>query len=428
MYTLGYSFRPWTDPKSIADGPAIMDYLKGAIDEGGIEKHIRFRRKATRAVWSSAEARWQVTVENADDGTEETYRARFIHMCTGYYNYHHGYVPRFENEGAFKGSIIHPQHWPEDLDYRGKKVVIIGSGATAVTLVPAMAETAEHVTMLQRSPTYIIAMPAEDKWANRFRRVLPARLAYGMTRWKNVLFGRWFFWYCRTRPERAKAFFLDKVREELGDDFDIETHFTPRYNPWEQRVCLAPDGDFFEAMRNGTASVVTEHIDRFTENGILLKSGETLEADIIVRATGLDLAFFGGMDIVVDNRPVVPGETVSYKGMMFGGVPNFALSTGYTNASWTLKCDLTSAYVCRLLNHMDKKGFTQALPQGDMESVDIDPILNLSSGYIARRADDMPKQGKEMPWRMHHNYLLDILHLGYGSVNDTAMQFSRPDA
>ena len=426
MYTLGFSFRPWRDPKAIADGPSIMSYLHGAVEDDGLQDKIRFGRKVINAQWSSQAAQWTLTVLNTQSQQEEVFTCGFVHLCTGYYNYEQAHRPDFPGEKNFKGPVIHPQFWPEDLDYENKKVVVIGSGATAVTLVPAMAEKAAKVTMLQRSPTYIVSMPAENALANWARRNLPARLAYGLTRWRNVLLNRLMFWYCRRYPEQAKKLLLKGARAELPAGFDFEKHLTPHYNVWDQRVCLAPDGDFFAALRAGTADIVTDHIDSFTKRGIKLASGSEVEADIIVSATGLDLKFFGGVDIKVDNTPVLAKDTMTYKGMMFSGVPNFALSSGYTNASWTLKCDLTSAYVCRLLNHMDKKGYAQARPQLDWADMEVAPLLDFTSGYVVRKLDELPKQGTVTPWRLHQNYLLDIMMLRMGRATD-GMEFSRTE-
>ena len=423
MYTLGFSFRPWRDPKAIADGPSIMSYLRGAVEDGGLQDKIRFGRKVVKAQWSSQEARWELTVLNTQNKQEETLTCGFVHMCTGYYNYEQGHRPAFPGEKNFKGPVIHPQFWPEDLDYDNKKVVVIGSGATAVTLVPAMAEKAAKVTMLQRSPTYIVSMPAENALANWARRNLPAKLAYGLTRWRNVLVNRLMFWYCRRFPEKAKKLLLKGVRAELPSGFDIEKHLTPHYNVWDQRVCLAPDGDFFTALRAGKADIVTDRIESFTKRGVKVASGAEIEADIIVSATGLDLQFFGGVNIQVDNKAVLAKDTMTYKGMMFSGVPNFALSSGYTNASWTLKCDLTSAYVCRLLNHMDRKGYTEARPELDWAKMEVAPLLDFTSGYVVRKLDELPKQGTVTPWRLHQNYLLDIMMLRMGRVTD-GMAFS----
>lgn len=420
MYTLGFSFRPWKDPKAIADAPSIMKYLRGAVDEDQLQRKINFGKKVIDARWSTPESRWNLTIEDQATGETEQRSCSFLHMCSGYYNYDQGHQPAFPNQEAFKGTVVHPQFWPEDLDYDGKKVVVIGSGATAVTLVPAMAEKAEKVTMLQRSPTYIVARPAEDGLANFLRRVLPARWAYGVTRWRNVLLGRLFFWYCRRWPHRARKMLLQGLHDEVPAGFDIDKHLTPHYNPWDQRLCLAPEGDFFAALRNGTADIATDHIQTFTENGITLKSGETLDADIIVSATGLDLNFFGNMNLKVDNEDIVPGDLLNYKGMMFSGLPNLASSFGYTNASWTLRCDLTSAYVCRLIKHMDSKGYKKAVPTVDRSKVQTDPLLDFSSGYVVRKSEELPKQGSEAPWRMYQNYILDVFSINFGNVDDSA--------
>ena len=424
MYTLGFSFRPWTDPKAIADAPSIMNYLRKAIDDDELHDRIHFGKKVTAAVWSSAENKWTLTIEDAASGKVEHRSCNFLQMCCGYYNYEQGYRPDFPGEADFGGQLIHPQFWPEDLDYAGKRVVVIGSGATAVTLVPAMAEKAGHVTMLQRSPTYIVAMPAEDAMANFMNKWLPSKLAYGITRWRNVLLGRWFFYYCRRFPKHARNKILELARQELPEDFDIEKHLTPRYNPWEQRLCLAPDGDFFESLREGTSSIVTDQIERFTKTGIKLKSGELLKADIIVTATGLDLNFFGGMEVTVDNRPIRAGDTVNYKGMMFSGVPNMASTFGYTNASWTLRADLTSKYVCRILNYMQRKGFARAMPTIADSEIDETPLLDFSSGYITRKYEELPKQGKRAPWQMYQNYLRDIFATRFSKLADGAIRFS----
>src|SRR6185437_8791078 len=349
MFTLGYSFKPWTDPKAIADGPRILNYVLETAAENGIDRKIRFRHRVRRASWSTKDGRWMVEAERTtNEGATEpvSFTCSFLFSCAGYYRYEEGYAPEFAGTAEFTGQIVHPQKWPEDLDYRDKRVVVIGSGATAVTLVPEMARTAGHVTMLQRSPTYVVSRPAEDAFANKLRRWLPAKLAYGLIRWRNVLFGMWFFRLARNKPEQVKQNIISMVRQQLGPDYDVATHFTPSYNPWDQRLCLVPDADLFEAIKVGRASVVTDHIETFTETGIKLKSGAELPADIIVTATGLNLQVMNGLSIAVDGRAVDPGQTLSYKGMMYEGVPNLASAFGYTNASWTLKCDLTCEYVC----------------------------------------------------------------------------------
>ena len=430
MYTMGYVFRPWTNKKAIADGGSILNYIRDTAREAGIDSKIRFNHMVKRASWSSENACWTVeaTRPSADaSGTAQTVRitCNFLFMCSGYYRYSAGYTPEFPGSDQFKGTILHPQRWPQGLDYANKKIVVIGSGATAVTLVPSMAQTAAHVTMLQRSPTYIVSRPEQDKIANWLRRNLPAKLAYRVTRWKTVLLGMYFFQMCRREPERAKEFILNNVRENLGPDFDIATHFTPRYNPWEQRLCLVPDADLFNAIKSGRADVVTDHIETFTERGIRLKSGRELEADIIVTATGLVLELLGGMEVKVDGTIVDFSKTLSYAGMMYSDVPNLASVFGYTNASWTLKADLTCARVCRLINHMDRHRFVQAMPRNRDPVMPVLPWLDFSSGYVTRAIDRFPRQGTKTPWKVHQNYALDILDLKLRSLTDGAMEFKR---
>lgn len=432
MHTLGYSFKPWRDKKAIADGTAIREYIHETAAEYGIEKQIQYRSRVISAAWDSSAATWTLTIErtltdkSADKSTfYEKLSCNFIYSCTGYYNYDKGYTPEFPGAGQFKGQLIHPQQWPEDLDYSGKRVVIIGSGATAITLVPSMAKTAGHVTMLQRSPTYVISRPDIDTLSRALGKILPEKLAYGLTRWKNISLQALLFQMSRRFPRLVKGLLRKSARHWLGDDFDIDTHFNPRYNPWDQRLCLVPNGDLFHSLSKGTATVVTDHIERFTENGIQLKSGDFLEADIIVSATGLELLVLGGMQLSVDNRPVVIPETVGYKGMMFSDVPNFALAAGYTNASWTLKCDLTSEYVCRLLSYMDRHNYQYCVPEIDDPQMQRIPFLDLASGYVHRAIDTFPKQGSKAPWRLYQNYLLDILNLRGGSLRDRAMKFYR---
>ncbi|HEX2560229.1 NAD(P)/FAD-dependent oxidoreductase [Phenylobacterium sp.] len=428
MYTLGYAFKPWTEAKAIADGPSILNYVRETAREGDVERHIRFRHKVVRADWSSEDAAWQVQAVRSDGERRETVRftCNFLFLCGGYYSYEGGYTPQWEGMERFKGAIVHPQAWPEDLDYAGKRVVVIGSGATAVTLVPEMAKTAGHVTMLQRSPTYVVSRPAEDAVANKLRRRLPAKLAYGIVRWRNVLFGMWFFRMARRKPQAVKQRIIDMVRAELGEGYDVETHFTPSYNPWDQRLCLVPDSDLFQAIRAGAASVVTDHIETFTETGLKLKSGAQLEADVIVTATGLQLQVMNGIALTVDGAPVEPGKLLSYKGMMYEGVPNLASAFGYTNASWTLKCDLTCDYVCRLLNHMKKTGARQATPRNTDPDMPRLPWLDFTSGYVLRAMDKFPKQGAKPPWKLHQNYALDLLTLRYSPIEDGVMAFSKP--
>lgn len=423
MYTLGYSFKPWTDAKAIADGPSILRYMTDVAKDAHIAERIRYGLKVKAASWSSQDAAWTVEAERTATGETVRLTCNFLYSCSGYYNYAEGFTPDFPGREHFKGTFIHPQHWPEGLDYAGKKVVIIGSGATAVTLVPEMARTAGHVTMLQRSPTYVISRPAEDKLANRLRRVLPAKLAYGITRWKNVGLGMLFFKLSRSRPEKVKQKIIDLIRRQVGPNVDVEKHFTPAYKPWDQRVCLVPDGDLFKALRKGTASVVTDHIETFTEKGIRLKSGQEIEADIIVSATGLKLLFLGGMALSVDGRKVDNSALFNYRGMMYSDVPNLVTAFGYTNASWTLKADLTAERVCRLLNHMDRHGYRYCVPRLNDPTVTAEPFIDFSSGYVQRALKDFPRQGSKRPWKLYQNYALDILSLRHGKLDDGVMEF-----
>jgi monooxygenase len=426
MYTLGYNFKPWTNAKAIADGPSIREYVRETARENGIDKHIRFHHQVKRASWSPADARWTVEAECAGRAVRLT--CNFLFMCSGYYDYAGGYTPEFEGMESFTGQIIHPQKWPEDFDYRGKRVVVIGSGATAMTLVPEMAKDAASVVMLQRSPTYVVSRPAEDKFANWLRRNLPSKLAYGITRWCNVLMQQFFYRLTRKRPEAMKNYLLKMVREELGPDYDIATHFTPTYNPWDQRVCLVPDSDLFHAIKSGKASVVTDQIERFTPKGLKLASGKELDADIIVTATGLKLQLFGGMQVAVDGAAVNMASKLTYKGMMYDDIPNLASSFGYTNASWTLKCDLTCEYACRLLNYMDAHGYAQCVPRRTDPSLQESPWLDLASGYIQRSAASLPKQGSKAPWKLYQNYARDMMSLRYARVDDGTMEFSKAPA
>ncbi len=424
MYTLGYSFKPWTQPKAIADGPSILEYVTETARDNGIDQKIRFDHQLKRASWSTADSRWTLQAEHAPERSNVRITCSFLFMCSGYYSYASGYTPEFTGAEAFKGRIVHPQHWTPDIDYAGKRVVVIGSGATAVTLVPSMAKTAAHVTMLQRSPTYIVALPAKDRVADWLRSVLPARLAYSLVRWKNVLFGMYFFAISKWKPELVKRVIIKGVRDALGPDYDVETHFTPRYKPWDQRVCLAPDGDFFDAIAGGQASVVTDHIERFTEHGIQLRSGAELQADLIVTATGLKLEPIGGLTIFVDGQRVELPNTFRYKGMMYSDLPNLASCIGYTNASWTLKCDLTCEYLCRLLQYMDDHHYRKCTPRVRDGSVTAEPWIDFSSGYVQRSLELFPKQGSKRPWRLYQNYALDLLLLRYGSFDDRALEFA----
>jgi cation diffusion facilitator CzcD-associated flavoprotein CzcO len=425
MYTLGYSFRPWPEAQAIADGPAILRYVRDTAREAGIDRHVRFHHRVVRAEWSSAEARWTVTAERTDTGAAVELTCRFLFPCTGYYRYDQGYMPDFAGVERFRGELIHPQSWPADFDHDGKRVVVIGSGATAVTLVPAMAERAEHVTMLQRSPSYVVSLPAIDPVARLIRRILPTRAAYSLLRWKNVLLQMAVFQLSRRRPRLVKALIRKGVERRLPPGYDVDEHFDPPYNPWDQRMCLVPDGDLFEALGDGSASIVTDRIRSFTETGLVLESGAELEADVIVTATGLNLIPLGGLELAVDGAEVILPETMGYKGMMLSGVPNLAFAVGYTNASWTLKADLTSEYLCRLLNHMDAHGYRRVTPRNSDPSVEAEPFIDFNSGYVLRAIDKFPRQGSKPPWRLHQNYARDIVVLRRGTLEDGSLEFAR---
>ena len=426
MHTLGFGFRPWAEAKAIADGPAILRYLRDTAREYGIDRRIRYGRRVVRAEWSTADARWTVDVERTDTGETEQLTCGFLLGCTGYYRYDEGYTPHFEGTDRFEGEIVHPQHWPEDLDYAGKRVVVIGSGATAVTLVPAMAGEAGHVTMLQRSPSYVTSLPSVDPFAERMRRLLPGRLAFAAVRWKNVLQQIAIFQLSRRRPDTVKSFLRKFLVRQLPDGYDIDRHFTPTYDPWDQRLCLVPDGDLFRAIRKESASIVTDRIETFTEHGIALESGEELEADVIVTATGLNLLLFGGIELAIDGVEVDLPSTMTYKGMMLEGVPNFAFAIGYTNASWTLKADLTGEYVGRLLRHMDAHGQRVCVPRNEDPTVEETPLLDFDAGYVQRSIHQLPKSGSKAPWRLRMNYAVDLVALRFGSVDDGVMRFSSP--
>ena len=426
MYTFGYAFRPWTGGKAFADGPSIRQYVRDTASENGIDRHIRFGHKVLAANWDSASAHWQVRSTDGQGG-EVVLTARFVILCSGYYRYDQGYLPEFAGYDDFKGEIVHPQHWDTELDYAGKKVVIIGSGATAVTLVPAMAETAGHVTMLQRSPTYIASRPSIDGVAVSMSKMLPAKLAYLLARIKNIGISILTYQLSKRWPDFVKKGVLKAIKAELGEGFDVEKHFTPSYNPWDQRFCLAPDGDFFKTLKAEKADIVTDHIERFTPTGILLKSGETLEADIIVPATGLEMQLAGAAQISRDGVVVDPADLYTYRGMMLGDVPNLALAFGYTNASWTLKVDLTFERVCRMLNHMKKTGTDIAVPQVP-DDIKPEPLLDFSSGYVQRALAHLPKQGDRAPWKTYQNYVQDMLTIRFGRLEDGYMAFSEaPD-
>jgi monooxygenase len=425
MFTLGYSFKPWRGPKSITDGQSILDYIKETAQEHGVEDHVRFGHKVLAAEWSSAEARWTVRAERDGEPVELT--CDWLYGCTGYYRYDEGFTPNFEGTERFEGEIVHPQHWPEDLDYDGKRVVVIGSGATAVTLVPSMAERAAHVTMLQRSPTYVIARPAADPVARVLRRLLPEKLSYAATRWKNVFLMLASYKVSRRWPQVVKRLIRRDQERHLPADYDLDTHFKPRYNPWDERLCVVPDADLFKAIGTGRAEVVTDHVETFTEKGIRLQSGRELEADIIVTATGLNLLVFGGMQILIDGKEKQLSDTVGYKGMMFSDVPNMCLAMGYTNASFTLKTDLVADYICRLIKHMDAHGYRIATPKAPGPAVEVEPFIDLKSGYVLRSLDQLPKQAATHPWRLHQNYAQDIRLLRKGPIDDE-IEFSRGGA
>ena len=428
MHTLGYSFKPWLDSKAIADGPAILKYVRETAAEYGVEKHIRYRHRVVQASWSSDGAYWDIEGRRTDSDESTHLRCNFILMCAGYYRYDHGHTPVFPGRDEFPGDIVHPQHWPEHLDYTGKRIVVIGSGATAMTLIPELAKEADHVVMLQRSPTYVISQPDTDIIANALRRLLPQRIAYAITRWKNITIQQWLYAQTRKRPERVKRLLLRWVRKELGKDYDVEKHFTPTYDPWDQRLCLVPNSDLFVAIRSGKASVVTDTIDRFTGRGILLKSGAELEADIIVTATGLDLLVLGGAQFAVDGEAVDFADTFTYKGIMSSDVPNLISTFGYINASWTLRADLTAEFLCRVLNHMDATGTEQCTPRLRDEERDMRQrpwIVGFSSGYIQRVLGRLPKQGDHAPWTNPQNYRRDKKMFREGPVDDGVLTFTR---
>ncbi|HEX5852948.1 MAG TPA: NAD(P)/FAD-dependent oxidoreductase [Solirubrobacteraceae bacterium] len=423
MFTLGYSFRPWRGAKSIADGASILGYIRETAAENGIDGHIRFNHRVVSADFSTEDARWTVRATRTDTQETVSLTCGFLMMCSGYYDYAQGYTPDFPGMERFAGRVVHPQHWSDDVDYADKRVVVIGSGATAMTLVPAMAKTAAHVTMVQRSPTYIVSLPAEDPIARLLRRALPARLAYLLVRWKNVLLTMGSYQLSQRRPKLAKALLRRGVERRLPEGFDVEKHFTPRYDPWDQRLCLVPDGDLFEAIGEGRASIETDRIDTFTETGLKLASGAELDAEVIVTATGLNLLALGGTELSVDGGEIDLARTTTYEGMMLSGVPNMALALGYTNASWTLKCDLICEYVCRLLNHMDAHNYEQCVPENRDGSIGEEPFMGLTSGYVLRAIDKFPKQGSRAPWRARQNYVLDVLNLRR-ELEDGALRFS----
>ena len=422
MYTYGYGFKPWTDKSSIADGHKILSYIREAAAEYDVERHIRYQHKVVSAAWSSTEERWLVTADRGDTGEQVTISCQFIFSCSGYYDYEQGYTPEFAGIDAFNGQVVHAQHWPEDLDYQGKRVVVIGSGATAVTLVPAMSKDTASLVMLQRTPTYIANVPEEQPMAEKLRKWLPDSYVFRLTRWKQVLFQIYIYQLSRKRPQDLRKFLLGGVRKELGPDYDVATHFTPDYNPWDQRLCAVPDGDMFAAIREGRAEVVTDHIDQFNREGIQLKSGKQLDADIVILATGLNLKFAGGVEYSVDGKALDFTDHFIYRGMMFSDLPNMAFTVGYTNSSWTLKADLTGQYVCRLLNKMVRSGYASVTPRlkGDIDEV---PLLDFDAGYVLRAREQFPKQGNRLPWKNYQNYIRDFIGLRLGRLNDDELEF-----
>jgi cation diffusion facilitator CzcD-associated flavoprotein CzcO len=422
MFTLGYPFRPWKEAKAIADGSSILNYIRETASYYAIDEHIRYNQRVKAASWSYDDAMW--TIEAEVDGALRTYTCSFLYMCSGYYSYQGGFTPNFPGLEKFEGRVIHPQKWPEGLDYTGKRVVVIGSGATAVTLIPAMAETAEHVTMLQRSPSYITALPAKDALADSIRKWLPEQRAHSIVRWKNVTITQLLYQLCRRAPKFATKLLQSGVKKHVGDAVAIDPHFSPAYQPWDQRLCLVPDADLFKALRRGKASIVTDQIATFTPTGIDLKSGEHLDADIVITATGLKMVAAGELDLEVGGRHLNTGDTLVYKGLMFSGVPNFAWCVGYTNASWTLRADLSSRYVCRFLNYLDQNGFDFGVPADEDLGVEKRPILDLNSGYVMRAVDFLPKQGPKSPWRLRQNYFLDSATMLFSRI-DESMRFGR---
>ncbi len=425
MYTLGYRFRPWSGEKAIADGSAILQYLKDTAREFGIDREIRFNHRVRRISWSSGAAEWTVDIERPPHDEPLQIRCSFLFMCTGYYRYDRGYTPDWLGMEDFAGDIVHPQAWAADSEYAGKRVIVIGSGATAVTMAPALAERAGHVTVLQRSPSYVASIPARDPMAARLQKRLPFALAAWLMRWLQILRQRYYYRLARSKPQKARGMLLEGVRAALGPDYDIERHFTPRYNPWDERLCLAPDNDLFKAIKAGAVSMVTDRIERFVEAGILLESGELLPADVIVTATGLKMKLMHGVEIVVDGEKVELGDTLSYKGIMYSNIPNLASAFGYTNASWTLKAELICEYVCRLLNYMARRGYRQCRPRLDESEAETDPFIDFSSGYVKRALAGLPKQGKRRPWKIYQNYLKDLLMMRYGRLNDGVMEFRK---
>lgn len=421
LYTFGFSFRPWMDDKAFASGQKIKAYVESTARENGIDEKIRFGHRVIDAAWDTKTATWTVTAKAGDD--TKTFTCHVLFMCPGYYDYASGYTPQWGGTQDFKGDIIHPQNWPEDMDYTSKNVTVIGSGATAITLIPSLAEKAAHVTMLQRSPTYIVEMASEDPLAIKTRKLFGPKFAHGVIRWKNILRTIFYFQLARRFPAFMKKQLMEASQTAIGPEFDVQKHLNPSYNPWDQRVCVDKDGEMFAVLKSGKASIVTDHIKTFTQDGIALESGEHLDADMIITATGLNMQFMGGTTLSVDGEPLDLAQTYMYKGMMFSGVPNLVYSIGYTNASWTLKCELIARYACRLINEMDKSGQPIMAPV-NTGHITPRPAVELESGYIFRAEDKLPKQGEKAPWRVYQNYILDKISLGMGSLHDKVMQFS----
>ena len=423
MYTMGYNFKPWIDNKALADGESIRHYIREAAAENNIDQHLRTGHRVQAVHWHSDQACWHVDILVVASNKIVQYQCAFLYFCTGYYDYENPHRPEFKGSKNFKGEIVHPQHWTDDIDYANKKVVVIGSGATAVTVVPAMAEKAAHVTMLQRTPSYVLSVDEVDSVSAFLRRYLPDKWTYGITRWKNILVGMLVYQVCTRKPHWAKAFIRKGVIDFLGEQYDINKHFTPSYDPWDQRLCMVPDGDLFNAISSGRASVVTDHVDHFTESGIALKSGEHLDADMIVTATGLTIKLFDGITMTVDDKPVNVPEKTLYRGMMLSDVPNFAFTVGYTNASWTLKADLTAEFIARILNFMSDNDYRQCCPHNNSGCKHDTPMMTLKSGYVERAAGSFPSEGSKAPWKMYQNYILDKLTFKLASLKDGTLFF-----
>ncbi|KAA0110472.1 NAD(P)/FAD-dependent oxidoreductase [Mycolicibacterium sp. P9-22] len=424
MFTLGFRFKPWTSAKAIADGASIWNYINEAATENGIDKHIRTGHRVTSVDWSDADNRWTINIEHAGERKQLT--ASFLSVCSGYYNYDEGYAPEFPGAADFAGQIIHPQHWPENLDYTGKKIVVIGSGATAITLIPSLVnEGAGHVTMLQRSPTYIGSLPLVDPVAAQANKYLPKNVAHVVNRWKAIAMATGQYQLARKFPKMFKKALKDMATRRLPAGFDYEKHFSPRYNPWDERVCLAPNGDFFKTIKAGKADVVTDTIETFTETGIKLTSGAELQADIIITATGLNMQLFGGATATRNGEPIDLTKSMTYKGLMLSGVPNMAITFGYTNASWTLKADLVSEFICRVLNYMDANGFDRVEPQHPGAAVDEEPFMDFTPGYFRRAMDTLPKSGSEAPWKLKQNYFFDLRLIRHGKVDEESLHFTK---